>query len=157
CRMTVTDIGYHTASQLNEMLASGQISARELLDEHIARVRRFNPGINAVVALDEEGAREAAQKADGARSQGIVLGPLHGLPITIKDSFAVAGMAATCGLEKLRDYRPAEDAAAVAKLRAAGAIIFGKTNLPPAAADHQSCNSLFGLTKNPWNADRTVG
>ncbi|MDH2355185.1 amidase [Bradyrhizobium sp. SSUT112] len=150
-------ITYATATDLAKMLATGRISACELLDENLARVRQLNPQINAVVALDEEGARRSAKEADAARARGASLGPLHGVSMTIKDTFAVTGMTATCGLEPLRDYRPAIDAAAVAKLRAAGAIIFGKTNLPPAAADHQSCNSLFGLTRNPWNGDRTVG
>jgi amidase len=150
-------ITYATAADLAKMLATGRISACELLDENLARVRQLNPQMNAVVALDEEGARRSAKEADAARARGASLGPLHGVSMTIKDTFAVTGMTATCGLEPLRDYRPAIDAAAVAKLRAAGAIIFGKTNLPPAAADHQSCNSLFGLTRNPWNGDRTVG
>jgi amidase len=77
--------------------------------------------------------------------------------MTIKDSFEVAGMPATCGIEQLRHYRPARDAVAVGRIRQGGAVIFGKTNLPAGAADHQSFNSLFGLTRNPWNVERTVG
>ena len=155
--MSVASVAYCTAAELARMLATGQISASELLEENLARVRKVNPGINAVVVLDEEGARKAALEADHARARGAARGPLHGLSMTIKDTFAVTGMTATCGLEELRNYRPMADAAVVARLRKAGAIFFGKTNLPPAAADHQSCNPVFGLTRNPWNADRTVG
>jgi amidase len=155
--MSAANITYRTAGELVELLASGQISATELLDENLSRLRKVNPQVNAVVALDEDGARKAAKDIDEARARGAPLGPLLGLSMTIKDSFAVAGMKATCGLEELRDYRPVADAASVAKLRRAGAIFYGKTNLPPAAADHQSCNPLFGLTRNPWNAERTVG
>jgi len=155
--MSGDDITYSTAANLVKMLAGGQISATELLEENLARMRKVNPKINAVVALDEDGARKAARRADESRAGGGALGPLHGLSMTIKDTFEVVGMTATCGLEELRDYRPAADAASVARLRRAGAIFFGKTNLPPAAADHQSCNPLFGLTRNPWNSERTVG
>jgi amidase len=155
--MLTADMHYLTAGQLKDALASRKVSALELLDLHLARVKVLNPIYNAVVALDEEGARRQARAADEVFAKGIDLGPLHGLPMTIKDSFAVAGMAATCGIEELRDYRPAHDATAVARIRASGAVIFGKTNLPAGAADHQSFNALFGLTRNPWNVDRTVG
>jgi amidase len=151
------DICFLTATEQRELLTSRRISAVELLDAHLARVRSANPTYNAVVALDEEGARQQARRADEQLARGDAVGPLHGLPMTIKDSFAVTGMPTTCGLEDLRDYRPAQDAAAVAQIRQAGAVIFGKTNLPAGAADHQSCNTLFGLTRNPWDLDRTVG
>jgi len=155
--MSTTEICWLTATEQKAMLASRQVSACELLDLHLDRVTRLNPSCNAVVALDEDGARHEARDADERLARGEVTGPLHGLPMTIKDSFAVTGMAATCGLEELRDYRPGEDAVAVAKIRASGAVIFGKTNLPAGAADHQSCNTLFGLTRNPWDPARTVG
>jgi amidase len=128
-----------------------------LLELHLARVKKLNPAYNAVVALDEEGARQQARGADDAFARGINLGPLHGIPMTIKDTFEVVGMPATCGLEQLRDHRPSRDATAVTRIRQGGAVIFGKTNLPAGAADHQSGNSLFGLTRNPWNVERTVG
>ncbi|MGJ5011782.1 amidase [Bradyrhizobium oligotrophicum] len=151
------EICFLSATEQRKLLASRRISARELLDLHLDRVKRVNPSCNAVVALDEEGARRQAVAADAIMPRGEQTGPLHGLPMTIKDSFAVSGMAATCGLEDLRDYRPPSDAVAVAKIRAAGAVMFGKTNLPAGAADHQSCNTLFGLTRNPWDGERTVG
>jgi amidase len=155
--MTADDSGYLTAWQFKELLISRRVSVLELLELHLARVRKLNPAYNAVVALDEEGARQQARIADEAFARGIDLGPLHGIPMTIKDTFEVVGMPATCGLEQLRDYRPSRDATAVTRIRQGGAVIFGKTNLPAGAADHQSSNSLFGLTRNLWNVERTVG
>ncbi|WP_092237055.1 amidase [Bradyrhizobium sp. Gha] len=155
--MSTDDLCYFTATHQKALLASRRISTLELLELHLDRVKRVNPSCNAVVALDEEGARRQARAIDEGMARGEKVHALHGLPMTIKDSFAVAGMAATCGLEELRDYRPREDAVAVSKVRAAGAVIFGKTNLPARAADHQSCNTLFGLTRNPWDGERTVG
>ncbi|MBR1177199.1 amidase [Bradyrhizobium sp. KB893862 SZCCT0404] len=155
--MPEIDMTYSTARAMKEALAARKVSALELLDLHLARVKALNPVYNAVVALDEEGARERARAADEASARGHGNGPLHGIPMTIKDSFAAVGMAATCGIEELRNYRPAQDAVAVGRIRGAGAVIFGKTNLPAGAADHQSFNALFGLTLNPWNVERTVG
>jgi amidase len=150
-------IAFGSASELGTLIEARKISARELLEICISRVERLNPIYNAVVALDVDGARERAREADDLTARGESLGPLHGLPMTIKDAFEVTGMPATCGFEELRDYRPDHDAASVSRLRQAGAIIFGKTNLPTGATDHQSYNSLFGVTKNPWNLDRTPG
>jgi amidase len=155
--MTADDPEYLTAKQFKELLTSRRVSALELLELHLARVKKLNPVYNAVVALDEEGARQQARVADDAFARGIDLGPLHGIPMTIKDTFEVVGMPTTCGLEPLRDYRPSRDATAVTRIRQSGAVIFGKTNLPAGAADHQSGNSLFGLTRNPWDVERTVG
>jgi amidase len=150
-------IEQQSATELSHLLAVRKISALELLEFCLARVEKLNPTYNAVVALDVEGARRTARAADEALARGRNLGPLHGLPMTIKDAFEVAGMPTTCGFEELRHYRPDRDAASVARLRQAGAVIFGKTNLPTGATDHQSYNSLFGVTRNPWNPDRTPG
>lgn len=155
--MSADETCFLTATEQRTLLASRRISALELLELHLDQVKRVNSSCNAVVALDEEGARRHARVADERLARGEKARPLHGLPMTIKDSFAVEGMAATCGLEELRDYRPREEAVAVSKIRAAGAVVFGKTNLPAGAADHQSCNTLFGLTRNPWDGERTVG
>ena len=119
------------------------------------RTQRLNPALNAVVELDLEMARQAARTADDA-AEGH-RGPLHGLPMTVKDTFEVVGMTATCGLPELAQHRPDRDADAVARLRAAGAIPFGKTNVPSLAADHQSSNPVYGVTRNPWNLARTPG
>ena len=156
-KMPADEMCFLSATEQKVLLASRRISALELLDLQINRVKRVNPSCNAVVTLDEEAARRQARAADEKLVRGEPMAPLHGLPMTIKDSFAVVGMTATCGLEELRGYRPNEDAVAVAKIRAAGAVIFGKTNLPAGAADHQSCNMLFGLTRNPFDSERTVG
>jgi len=101
--------------------------------------------------------RQAARDVDARRARGEPLPPLAGLPMTIKDSFEVTGLPATCGIPELAQYRPARDADAVARLRAAGAVIYGKTNCPLGAADHQSYNPVYGPTRNPWNPARTVG
>ncbi|MGO4834373.1 amidase family protein, partial [Rhizobiaceae sp. 2RAB30] len=138
-------------------LREKKISARELLDTHLERVRTLNPAINAVIALDEEGARAQAQRADEAIARGEAVGPLHGLPMTIKDVYQVVGMPVTGGMPHLAVYLPDRDADLVTSLRDAGAIIFGKTNVPEGAGDHQSYNALHGRTNNPWNVERTPG
>ena len=137
------------------VLRAREIGSLEMLDLLLARIERLNPRLNAVIALDVDGARSAARAADNlpARRRGA----LHGLPMTIKDGFDVVGMPATAGMPELADYRPAEDAEAVAQLRAAGAILFGKTNVPTGVADHQSYNPIYGVSSNPWNVERTPG
>lgn len=145
------------ACDLTRMLRDRQISATELLDLHLGRVRAVNPKINAIVALDEEHARADAKRADEMATRGRPLGPLHGLPMTVKDVFETAGMPTTCGIPALRNHMAESDAAVVARLREHGAIIFGKTNVPEGAGDHQSYNSIYGITRNPWNLERTAG
>lgn len=139
-----------------QMLASRAISAGELLELHLRRVAQLNPALNVVVDLDAEAARQAAREADALRAAGRG-GPLCGLPMTIKDAWEVAGLRATCGIPDLARHRPQQDADAVARLRAAGAVIFGKTNVPTGAGDHQSYNPVYGRANNPWDLTRTVG
>ena len=131
-------------------------SARELLDALWARILERNPPLNALVAWDEDAARRAADESDGrlARGEGRAL---EGLPISIKDSFATAGLTTACGAEELADYRPEEDALAVARLRAAGAIIVAKSNVPRLTGDFQTYNSLYGVTCNPFDLQRSPG
>lgn len=144
-----------SASQLLALLKDGSIGAVELLDLLLVRCEQSNPAINAVVAFDIDGARDAAKAADNlAKSERRAL---HGLPMTIKDSYEVVGMTATCGFPHLANHRPQSDADAVALLRSAGAVFYGKTNLPFAASDHQSYNDLYGTTNNPWDLSRTPG
>src|SRR5882757_7217453 len=150
-------VEFKSATELSAMLKTGELSSVELLDLQLSRIKAHNKDLNIVVTLDPDGARQAARRADEERARGHASGALHGLPLTIKDSWEVAGMTATCGITALKEHRPTRDADAVARLRSAGAIFFGKTNLPSGAADHQSYNSLFGLTRNPWNPERTVG
>jgi len=155
----VTDqqLAFAPATAQLHLLESGKIGAAELLELYLDRVDRLDPAYNLVVAFDRERARAAAREIDAQRAAGDPLGRLAGLPITIKDSFEVTGMPTTCGLEHLRDHRPERDADAVAILREAGAVIFGKTNLPAGASDWQSFNPVYGISRNPWNPDRTVG
>jgi amidase len=146
-----------TASQLEDELRTRRLSSRELLDAYLARIDQLGPPINAVVTLDRERAYAAAAKADETAARGDWLGPLHGLPITIKDAIEVAGMRSTGGASELTDHTPATDAPAVARLKAAGAIVFGKTNVPRWSGDVQTFNDLFGTTNNPWSLDRVPG
>jgi amidase len=148
----------HTdATGLLEALRRGEIGSRELLELYLARIERFGPQINAVVTLDAERARERARRADDARARGESWGPLHGLPITVKDTLETAGLRTTAGAPEYADHVPARDADAVARLRGAGAVLFGKTNTPAYAADCQTYNAVFGTTNNPWDLSRAVG
>lgn len=113
--------------------------------------------MNAVCTLAVDPARERCREADAATIDGQSWGPLHGLPITIKDAIATAGIRSTGGATALRDHVPVTDAPAVASLKAAGAIVFGKTNLPEWSGDWQSFNEMFGTTNNPWDLARTPG
>jgi amidase len=144
-----------SATELLRLLRERKLGALELLDLQLSRIERLNPALNAVVALDAETARQHARAADNAPADK--RGPLHGLPITIKDAFEVIGMPATCGFPHLAKHVPQSDADAVARLRAAGAVPFGKTNVPLAAADHQSYNPVYGTSNNPWDVKRTPG
>ena len=151
------DLSTATATDALDALARGSITSEALLTAQLERVERFNPVLNAVVAMDLDGALRDARAADEARRQGRLTGPLHGLPMTIKDIFATRGLVTTSGHAPLSDYRPEADAPAVAALRAAGAVVFGKTNLPEFGGDIQSYNDIHGLCRNPWNPDRTAG
>lgn len=153
----MTDLAFRSAVELARLIREGSLSSRELLDSYLSRMERYNPRLNAVVSLDVERAREAATRADDARSRGERVGPFHGVPVTIKDSFETAGLRTTCGSPKLRKHVPMDDAVAVARYRGAGAIVFGKSNLPLFCGDHQSYNELFGTTNNPWDLMRTPG
>ncbi|HEB89151.1 MAG TPA: amidase [Deltaproteobacteria bacterium] len=153
----MSDLGTRSARALAAMIRRKQISSRELLDDFLDAVAETNEPLNAVVTLDEEGARKAAARADEAIARGEALGPLHGLPMTIKDTFETAGVRTTAGNPVWKDHVPARDAETVARLKRAGAVVFGKTNLPFMAADVQSYNDLFGCTNNPHDLSRTPG
>ena len=156
--MSQTPHIFASARQQLDQLALGQVSAADLLEEHIARSGIVNPVINAVVRTSLDAARERARELDRLLKAGIPAGPLHGLPITIKDTFDVEGMPATSGAPEYAN-RPAKtaDAQAVARLRAAGAVIWGKTNTPYLAGDSQTYNPVHGRTSNPWDISRTPG
>ena len=146
-----------TAHELLRALRKREISARELLAEQLTRIESLNPTVRAVVSIDGDRARVSARLADEALARGRFLGPLHGLPMTVKDTFETAGLRTTAGSPALSDHRPTADAVAVARLRAAGAVIVGKTNTPELAGDWQTTNELFGTTHNPWDLTRTCG
>ena len=135
----------------------GELSSVELVELYLSRISAHNAPLNAIVTVDADAARRAAAEADAARSRGDDLGPLHGLPITVKDSYETAGMRTVCGRPDLADYVPTQDAEAVARLRRSGAIIVGKTNMPTGNADVQASNPVFGRTNNPWDRSRTSG
>lgn len=137
-------------------LAGKRISAVELLKAAMARHEQTHKALNAVVMADPERALERARAIDDLRAKGEPLGPLAGLPMTIKDTLDVVGMPASSGLEAMR-RRQAEDATSVARARAEGAVIWGKTNTPVMAADWQTYNPLYGVTNNPWDLGRTTG
>jgi amidase len=145
------------ATDLAAAIRDRDIKSRELLELYLDRVDRLNPALNAVVTLAAGPALDAADAADARTAAGESLPPLHGLPITIKDAIETAGIRSTGGAIELTDHVPAHDAPAVARLRGAGAIVFGKTNLPRWSGDVQSFNEIFGTTNNPWDHTRVPG
>ena len=149
----MSDISIQPLTKLADMIADRDIGALELFDHYAARIEAHNGALNAVVAMDLDAGRDAAKRADEDPDGG----PLHGLPMTIKDAFEVEGMVSTGGMVQLKEYVPAQDAAAVARLREAGANIFGKTNVPAFSGDWQSYNDIYGVTNNPWNVACTPG
>jgi amidase len=151
------DVAFWPASRQAAAIRAGELSSRDLLETYLERVGKHNPTINAVVTLAADEARDAADAADAAVSRGESVGPLHGLAVTIKDALETAGIRSTGGAVELAEHVPSGDAAAVARVRAAGAIVFGKTNLPRWSGDGQSYNELFGVTSNPWDLSRSPG
>ncbi|MFF6984808.1 amidase [Streptomyces sp. NPDC010273] len=145
-----------TAEELMAALRAGDVSSVELTDEAITRIERDDKAINAICVLDFDRARTAARAADEARARGEDR-PLLGLPVTVKESYDIAGLPTTWGIPAHRDHIPAEDAVQVSRLREAGAVILGKTNVPPALQDVQSFNDIYGTTNNPWDHTRTPG
>jgi amidase len=151
------DLAFLTATELAQRLRRRELSAVELLQHHLRRVERLNPALNAVVVLDTEVALQRARDADAALARGECWGPLHGLPMTVKESFDLPGLPTTWGFESMRGNIAKRPAVAVQRLLDAGAVVFGKTNVPVALADWQSFNPVYGTTNNPWNLTRTPG
>ena len=148
-------LGLLSATELIEKLRAREISSRELLDHFATRRSKYNDELNAIVTVDDEAARQAAASADEQLAAGVDLAPLLGLPMTIKDAIATKDMRSTGGATELADHVPHADAEVVARVRNAGAVVFGKTNLPRWSADAQAYNEIFGTTNNPW--DTTCG
>jgi amidase len=151
------DPSYGTAEEALAALQAREVSSKELIEHVFSRIKEYNPEINAFVTLLEDSARKRAGEADAARARGQVWGELHGLPILIKNAFETAGVRTTSGSKTLENHVPAKDAVAVARLKKAGAIVVGKTNLPEFADDLQSYNEVAGTTNNPWDLSRTPG
>ncbi|MFD5050029.1 amidase [Streptomyces tendae] len=147
---------YQSAEGLAAALRAREVTSVELTEEAIARVERDDKAVNAICVPDFDGARAAARGADEARARGEDR-PLLGIPVTVKESYNVAGLPTTWGMPQYRDHVPAEDAVQVSRLRAAGAVILGKTNVPLGLQDLQSFNAIYGTTNNPWDHARTSG
>jgi amidase len=146
-----------TAREMAAAVRDREISARELLDLHLARIAERNPQLNAIVSLDEDRARAGAAAADETLARGQEVGPLHGLPFAFKDTHAVAGWRTTYGSTLFADHVPAQDELLVERVRNAGAVTIGKTNVPEFAAGSHTFNRVFGTTLNPVDPSRSAG
>ena len=156
-RAAAFDPAFGTVADAVAALGAKRISAVELRTETLRRVDRFNPALNAIIWECRDEAMARARLADAALARGGPVGPLHGVPITIKDSFHYPGSAATWGMTQLKGVLGTRPAVPVARLEAAGAIVIGKTNVPVQLADFQSFNPIYGTTNNPWDVSRTPG
>ncbi|MFT7286975.1 MAG: amidase [Halieaceae bacterium] len=148
---------YRSAFGLARDIKAGKLSAVTVLEFFLDRVERYNGALNAVVALDTDRALARALEADLAAAAGADWGPLHGVPMTIKDAWCTEGLVTVGGIPDCRDFIPTRNAVAVQRLVDAGVIIFGKTNVPFMSADLQSFNEVYGVTNNPWDLERTSG
>jgi amidase len=149
--------GFQPANELALELRERKVKSRELLEAYLDRVERYNPQLNAIVHLKAEEARQRADEADAATARGESWGPLHGLPMTIKELFEVEGFRWTAGDPQFAERIASQNAPAVQSLIDAGAIVFGVTNSPLNGLDHQSYNKVYGTTNNPWDLERTPG
>jgi amidase len=145
------------ASELAAAIRTRRLSSLEVVESHLQRIGDVNPHINAIVQVTADAARAEARDADAKLARGEVIGPLHGVPFTAKDIFEVAGVISAAGLPERAGFSPEQDAVVVARIRAAGAILLGKTNCPPGGGGGETANDLYGRTRNPYDLDRTVG
>ena len=150
----MTQLPFASATQLARAIARREIGCREALELYLARVERYNGALNAVVVRDDERARARATALDARKEPS---GPLHGVPMTVKESFDVAGLPTTYGIPAYAQNFAASNALAVQRLEAAGAVVFGKTNVPYLLLDWQSFNAIYGVTNNPWDHGKTPG
>ena len=155
--MTDTALCFLTAVELAQKIRSGELSAVETMEAHLAQIEKVNPQVNAIVTLLPEMAMEAARKADEKLARGEEVGPLHGLPVAHKDLVQTKGIRTTFGSLVYENFVPDEDALLVERLREAGAILLGKTNTPEFGAGSQTFNKVFGVTKNPYDLTKTCG
>lgn len=153
----MADVTFLSASELARKIRERTLSSTEVVTAYLDKIEKHNPALNAICTLDAKGALKKAKEADAASKQGKSWGALHGVPITLKDMFETAGLGTTAGYIPLKDYVPEQDATVVSRLRDAGAIVLGKSNMAELAGDYQSSNSLFPTVNNPWNVDYTPG
>jgi len=153
----MSDIAFKSTCELAGMIRNREIKSEELLDYYLERTAKHNEALNAIVVFDTDRARIAARRADARLERGEPCGPLHGVPMTIKESYSVAGLPSTFGNPVYRDTLAERDALSVQRLKEAGAVLFGKTNVPLSLADFQSYNEVYGTTGNPWDPARTPG
>jgi amidase len=146
-----------SARDLAQLIATGDVSSREVVEAHLARVDEVNPRLNAIVRRLDHEARAAADRADDQRRSGAPLGPLHGVPCTVKENIDLAGTPTTNAVRALADAVSSSDAPIVERIRGAGAIPIGRTNLPDMGLRIHTDSSLHGLTRNPWHRERTAG
>lgn len=151
------DIAFWSAKRLASHIRRRKIGCLELLDHYLARVERHNSSLNAIIVTDIPAARKRAEAADRALKKGDVWGPLHGLPMTVKESYDVAGLPTTWGLTELKGNIAKQNAVVIDRLLGAGVVLFGKTNVPRLLADWQSFNDIYGTTNNPWDLKRSPG
>jgi amidase len=151
------EIIYASASELARAIREREVSSAEVVEAYFARIAEVNPKVNAVVLLTEEAARARAKEADEALARGEVWGPLHGVPVTIKDAFEMAGVVSAGGTKGRASFVPAEDATGVKRYKQAGAVLLGKTNTPEISLAFESDNLVYGRTKNPYDETRTPG
>jgi amidase len=155
--MDDTSLCFLTAVELAQKISSGEISAVETMEAHLAQIEKVNPQVNAIVTLLPERAMEEARKADEKLAKCEEVGPLHGLPVAHKDLVQTKGVRTTFGSLVFKDFTPEEDALLVERLRGAGAIMIGKTNTPEFGAGSQTFNQVFGETRNPYDLSKTCG
>src|SRR5262245_36613031 len=153
----MNELIYGSASALACAIRAKEVSAAEVVQAYIQRIEAVNPQLNAVVQLRAEAAQAEARAADAALARGQIIGPLHGVPMTIKDSLDTAGVITTGGTKGRAAFVPAQDATVVARLRAAGAILLGKTNTPELTLAGETDNLIYGRTNNPYDLSRTPG
>lgn len=151
------EFGFASASQLAGLLRRRKIGALELLNLYLQRVKQHNPAINAIIATCVPDARAQARAVDRALARGEPVGKLAGVPMTVKESFHVMGLPTTWGLPEFAKANASQDALAVQRLKGAGAVIFGKSNVPTLLADWQTFNPVYGTTNNPWDVTRVPG
>src|SRR2546429_156874 len=156
-RAAVADLDFASALEAARAIRRGDVSSVELTTRMLDRIALHNKHLNAIATLAADGALARARAADEARARGEWWGPFHGVPCTVKDTFEVTGVATTAGSATLKNHIPERDAVVVLRLRRAGAVVLGKTNVPLWASDWQSYNEVFGASNNPWNLARTPG